>query len=197
MRINELNKLDKLTFTIEEISNILSIAKGSAKVLANRYVKNDFLIRLKNNLYITTDKFKKLSEEELFKLANIIQVPSYISFTTALSYYNVSSQQPQGIIESAALKRTKNIAAKNFRFDYILLKKDFYNSFIFTNDFFIATPEKALADIIYLVSMNRYQCDFEAIDFKKIDKKIVSDLINNSNTRTIKFWENLCKHYKI
>ena len=197
MKINRLNTADKLTFTIEEISRLLSIAKESAKVSANRYVKNDLLTRLKNNLYITTVKFQKLSEEELFKLANLIQVPSYISFTTALSYYNISSQQLQGVIESAAIKRTKNITVKNFRFDYILLKKDFYNSFILINDFFIATPEKALADTIYLSSMNRYQCDFEAIDFKKIDKRIVSDLINSSNNKSIKFWKNLCKRYKI
>jgi len=197
MKTDGLNKVDKLTLTIEEIAALLSIAKESAKVSASRYVKSGLLTRLKNNLYITTDKFKRLSEEDLFKLANIIQVPSYISFTTALSYYNISSQQLQGVIESAALKRTKTLTAKNVRFDYILLKKEFYNNFILTNDFFTATPEKALADIIYLSSMNRYQCDFEAINFKKIDRKIVADLIINSNTRTIKFWEDLCKRYKI
>jgi predicted transcriptional regulator of viral defense system len=111
MKINQLNTANKLTFSIEEISELLSISKESAKVSANRYVKSDLLTRLKNNLYITTNKFKNLSEEELFKLANLIQVPSYISFTTALSYYNISSQQLQGVIESAALKRTKSITA--------------------------------------------------------------------------------------
>jgi predicted transcriptional regulator of viral defense system len=197
MKVLELNKINKLTFTIEDLASILSVTKESAKVSANRYVKNNYLIRLKNNLYILLDKFNSLAETELFKIANLIQVPSYISFTTALSYYDITSQQLQGVIESAALKRSKSIAVKNYRFDYILLKKEFYNNFILANDFFTATPEKALADIIYLSSMNRYQCDFEAINFKKIDRKIVADLIINSNTRTIKFWKDLCKRYKI
>jgi len=197
MKALELNKINKLTFTIEDLASILSITKESAKVSANRYVKSNFLTRLKNNLYIPLDKFNGLTETELFKIANLIQVPSYLSFTTALSYYNITSQQLQGIIESAAIKRTKKITAKNIRFDFILLKKDFYNNFIFINEFFIATPEKALADVIYLSSMNRYQCDFEAIDFKKIKKKIVTDLLINSNPKSIKFWEVLCKRYII
>lgn len=197
MKVLELNKKNKLTFSVDDLASILSITKESAKVTANRYVKNNYLIRLKNNLYISLDKFNNLTETELFKLANLIQVPSYISFTTALSYYNITSQQLQGIIESAAIKRTKKITAKNIRFDFILLKKDFYNNFIFINEFFIATPEKALADVIYLSSMDRYQCDFEAIDFKKIDKETVTKLLTSTNTKSINYWNSLCKRYKI
>lgn len=197
MKAFDLVKTNKLTFTIDDLSSILSISKESAKVTASRYVKKNLLIRLKNNLYILSEKIGTLSETELFKLANLIQVPSYISFTTALSYYNISTQQLQGVIESAALKRTKSISVSNFKFYYILLKKDFYNSFILTNDFFIATPEKALADITYLVSMNRYQCDFESIDFNKIDKKKVTNIMALTNSKSINFWNNLCKRFKI
>jgi len=195
MKVLELNKTNKLTFSVDDLASILSITKESAKVSANRYVKNNYLIRLKNNLYIPLDKFNGLTETELFKIANLIQVPSYISFTTALCYYNITSQQLQGIIESAAIKRTKKITAKNIRFDFILLKKNFYNNFIFIKEFFIATPEKALADVIYLSSMDRYQCDFEAIDFKKIDKETVTKLL--TNTKSKNYWNNLCKRYKI
>lgn len=197
MKALELNKTNKLTFNIEDLASILSITKESAKVSANRYVKNNFLIRLKNNLYISSDKFNSLTEIELFKIANLIQVPSYISFTTALSYYNITSQQLQGIIESAALKRTKEVNTKSVSFNYLILKKGFYNNFVYTNEFFIATPEKALADIIYLSSMSRYQSDFEAIDFKKIDKKTVTKLLIITNTKSINYWNSLCKRFKI
>jgi len=197
MRVLELNKTNKLTFSIEDIASLLSITKDSAKVSANRYVRSNFLIRLKNNLYLPSNKINSLTESELFKIANIIQVPSYVSFTTALSYYSVTSQQLQGIIESAAQKRTKTVNTQSVSFNYLILKKELYNNFVFTNEFFIATPEKALADIIYLSSMNRYQCDFEAIDYNKINKTTVSDLLVNTNSRSIKFWDNLCKRYKI
>jgi predicted transcriptional regulator of viral defense system len=197
MKALELNKINKLTFSIEDIASALSVTKDSAKVSANRYVKSNFLIRLKNNLYMLSNKINSLTESELFKIANIIQVPSYVSFTSALSYYSVTSQQLQGIIESAALKRTKEVNTQIVTFNYLILKKEFYNNFVFTNEFFIATPEKALADIIYLSSMNRYQCDFEAIDFKKIDKETVTKLLTITNTKSINYWNKLCKRYKI
>lgn len=197
MRTTILNNSDKNIFSIEDISKILSISKESAKVTANRYVQNDQLIRLKRNYYITPTKFEKLNEEELFKLANMLQVPSYISFMSALSYYNISTQQVQSVIESAALKRTKNINVENIEFRFILIKEELYSDFLMKKDFFIATPEKSLADAVYLTSLSRYNCDFEAIDFSKINKQKVNLIIERTNKKTISFWKDLCKRYKI
>ena len=197
MRTSELNYSNKTILNIEDISKILSISNESAKVAANRYVKNNQLIRLKRNYYITPPKFEQLGEEELFKLANVIQVPSYISLTSALSYYNISTQQMQNVIESVALKRTNNYKVKNIELRYFIIKKELYSYFIIEKDFFIATPEKSLADSVYLTSLSRYSCDFEAIDFSKINKQKVNQIIKRTNKKTISFWENLCKRYKI
>lgn len=197
MRTTVLNNSNKIIFSIEDISKILSISKESAKVTANRYVQNDQLIRLKRNYYITPTKFEKLNEEDLFKLANMLQVPSYISFMSALSYYNISTQQVQSVIESAALKRTKNINVENIEFRFILVKEELYSDFIMKKDFFIATPEKSLADTVYLTSLSRYSCDFEAIDFSRINKQKVNLIIEQTNKKTISFWKDLCKRYKI
>jgi predicted transcriptional regulator of viral defense system len=197
MRTTVLNNSNKTILSIEDISNILSISKGSAKVTANRYVQNDQLIRLKRNYYITPTKFEKLNDEDLFKLANMLQVPSYISFMSALSYYNISTQQLQSVIESAALKRTKNINVENIEFRFILIKEELYSDFIMKKDFFIATPEKSLADAVYLTSLSRYSCDFEAIDFSKINKQKVNLIIEQTNKKTISFWKDLCRRYKI
>jgi len=197
MRTIVLNNSNKIILSIEDISKILSISKESAKVTANRYVQNDQLIRLKRNYYITPTKYENLKEEDLFKLANMLQVPSYISFMSALSYYNISTQQVQGVIESAALKRTKNINVENIEFRFILIKEGLYSDFIMKKDFFIATPEKSLADAVYLTSLSRYSCDFEAIDFSKINKQKVNLIIEQTNKKTISFWKDLCKRYKI
>ena len=197
MRMFELNNSNKLILNIDDISKILSISKESAKVTANRYVGNNQLIRLKRNYYITPSKFGQLNEEDLFKLANVIQVPSYISLTSALSYYNISTQQMQGVVESIAQKRTKSIKVKNIEFKFLLIKKDLYSDFILEKEFFIATPEKALADAVYLTSLSRYSCDFEAVDFSKIIKQKVNQIIKRTNKKTILFWEDLCRRYKI
>lgn len=197
MRTIELNNSDKTILSIEDISKLLSISKESAKVTANRYVQGKRLIRLKRNFYATPAKFEKLKEEDYFKIANMLQVPSYVSLTSALSYYNISTQQTRGIIESIALKRTKNVIARNIEFKFLLIKKDLYSDFILMKQFFIATPEKALVDTIYLTSLGRYNCDFEAIDFKEFNKQKVNQIIELTNDKTKSFWKNICKRYKI
>lgn len=197
MRTSDLNNSEKIILSVEDIATLLSISKESAKVTANRYVKGKQLIRLKRNFYITPGKFEKLKEEDYFKVTNILQVPSYISLTSALSYYNISTQQTRGIIESIALKRTKNVIARNIEFKFLLIKKDLYSDFILMKQFFIATPEKALVDTIYLTSLGRYNCDFEAIDFKEFNKQKVNQIIELTNDKTKSFWKNICKRYKI
>ena len=197
MNILKLNKYENKIFSTNDIADILSISNESAKVTAHRYLKKGLLIRLKRDLYITTDKFNNLNENELFKLANLIQVPSYISLTTALSYYDVSTQQLQGIIESTAIKRTKSVQAGIIIFNFIKVKKNFYTGFIQKDNIFIATPEKALADSIYLSSMGRYNTDFDAIDFAKIDKALINKFLQQTNNKALTLWNKLCKSYKI
>jgi predicted transcriptional regulator of viral defense system len=197
MKQNLLNKSKKLFLTVNDIANELSLNKESAKVTANRYTKSGSLIRIKRNFYITESRFKELKESEIFQIANFIEVPSYISFLTALSYYGITTQQSQSVIESVSLKRTKTLTIKNIEFRFFKVKKSFYSGFIRTENFFIAGPEKAFADALYLTSIGKYSLDFEAINFKKLNVNQINLYLENSNRITIKFWNKLCKRYKI
>jgi predicted transcriptional regulator of viral defense system len=197
MRATELNNINKLILSIDDIAKELSISKESARVTANRYVKNGFLYRIKRDFYITSVKFEKLNEKELFQSANNIQIPSYISLTSALSYYNISTQQLRTVIESVALKRTKYVIVSNIEFRFTLVKKNFYTGFSLENDFFIALPEKALADAVYLSSLGKYNCDFDAVNFSKLNKSKINKYIKSTNDKTIIFWDTICKRYRI
>jgi len=197
MRAIELNNINKLIISIEDIAKTLSINKESAKVTASRYVKNGSLLRIKKDFYIAANKYENLNEKELFKIANAIQVPSYISLASALTYYNISTQQLRRIIESVTTKKTNSVKVKETSFNFILIKKNLYTGFILKDDIFIALPEKAFADIVYLSSLGRYSCDFEAIDFNKLNKNKVTEYIRVTNQRTIKYWDTICKRYKI
>lgn len=199
MREYLLKKSNKLFLTIDDIANNLSISKESAKVTANRYVKSGSLIRTKRNLYITTENFIRLNETDLFQIANYIQVPSYISLTTALSFYGITTQQLQNIIESISLKRSKIQSVKNIQFRYYKVKISFYSDFKLINNYFIAQPEKAFADAVYFTSIGKYSIDFESIDFRKLNLQTVTHFIESidSNSITKAFWNKLCKRYKI
>ena len=193
----KLNNSKKILLTTRNIASILSINVKSAQVTASRYVKKGYLIRLKNDLYVPSQKLEYLSEEEFFGIANILQTPSYISLTTALSYYNLSTQQVRNFIESISLKRSKTVSAADTEFTFSLIKKELYQGFEKRDNFFIAQPEKALLDAIYLTALGRYNCDFDAIDLEKFDKEKIESYLKLTNQASKNLWQRLCKIYNL
>jgi len=171
MNINKLRTIKKLYFGYEEIAKVLGISLASARVCANRYIRQGFLLRVKRNIYVRTDIWDALAQEELFCLANIAQTPSYVSLLTALGFYEITTQVQRSFIESIALKRTKEVSVAGTVFNYTRIKKPLYRGFVKKGDFFIATAEKALLDALYLMQLKRYSFDLTAIDFRKISKE--------------------------
>jgi predicted transcriptional regulator of viral defense system len=169
MRYAELNRIRKLYFGYEEIARVLDISPGSARVSASRYVRQGLLVRLKRNLYVLKGRWKSLDREELFCLANLAQVPSYVSLMTALDYYQITTQMQRQFIESIAVKRTRETEIENVLFNFTKVNESLYFGFKREKGFFIATPEKALLDAYYLMSLARYRFDVTSIDPDKVD----------------------------
>ena len=169
MRIKDLKNIDNKYFSLQDLAKVLGISLNSAKVSASRYVKQGFLIRIKKNMYTLPEFWKNAPIEDMFMIANLGQTPSYISLTTALAYYEITTQVQQEYIESIAIRRTKEININGRTFRYNKMKDNLYFGFIKEKDFFIATPEKAFIDAIYLTSLGRYAFDLAAIDREKIN----------------------------
>ncbi|MEJ2537370.1 MAG: hypothetical protein P8048_10030, partial [Calditrichia bacterium] len=155
----------------------------------HRYVNNKILIRPKRGIYILRQKWEYFSREQKFEIANLLQVPSYISLVTALDYYQITTQMQQSFIESVAIKRTKEVEVDGSIFNYSKLNQDFYKGFIKQNNFFIATPEKALLDACYLMSFGRYKFDVSAIDPAKLDLNLLVSYGKIFPERTQNFME--------
>ena len=179
MNYLKLSKIKKLYFDCAEIARALAISNASAKVTANRYAKNGLLLRIKRNLYVLRERWDSAQEKDKFILANLLQVPSYISLMTALSYYEVTTQLQRDFIESIALKRTKEIAAGETVFNFTRIDKKLYFGFAKISDFFIASPEKAFLDALYLKSLKRYSFDISSLDLKKLEFKKLKAIAQN------------------
>lgn len=174
MNYLKLKKIKKLYFSSIDVSKALNISKASAKVAIARYAKTGYTVRLKKNFYILREKWDVLTTEDRFKIANIVQVPSYISLTTALSYYGYTTQVQQAYYESIGVYRTKEVKIDNIVFKYVKLKKSLYTGFVRDKDIFIALPEKALLDGLYLMVQNKYNLDISAIDKYKFNKRLIN-----------------------
>lgn len=178
MKALALKNITKPYFTHEEIARVLGISPRSSRVSANRYVKHGLLVRIKRNLYVLRETWDTMTREDMFGIANLIQVPSYISLMTALDYYEITTQIQQNFIESIAVKRTKEVAVDSTVFNFTRIQENMYAGFIKKNNtFFIALPEKAFLDALYLRSLGRYSFDTSSIDFRKFDQSLLSKLI--------------------
>ena len=184
MKLLELNNIQKPYFGYEEIARVFGISAASAKVTVSRYAKQGLLLRIKRNLYVRREVWNAAGREEKFVLANLGQTPSYLSLSTALDYYEITTQMQKDFIESVAVKRTRELRINGSVFLYTKVKEDLYFGFRRENDFFIATPEKALLDAFYLMSYGRYALDISALDADKLDRKQISRLSKKFPAKT-------------
>jgi len=169
MKLNELRRIKKLYFGWDELARALGITDDSARVAASRYVRQGLLVRVKRNLYMLRETWEACGREEKFVIANMGQVPSYISLTTAMDYYGITTQMQQNFFESVTLFRTRTIQVNRTVFTYTKIAEPLYSGFIREKGFFIASPEKALLDAVYLMSYGRYRADLSAIDASRLD----------------------------
>ena len=184
MKLAELNRIDKLYFGYEEIARAFDISLSSAKVTASRYVRQGLLLRMKRNVYVRRDVWNATGVTEKFVLTNLGQVPSYISLTSALQYYEVTTQVLRNFFESVAIKRTKQISLNGSILRYSKIAEELYFGFRKENGYFIATPEKALLDAFYLMSYGRYSLDIPALDSAKLDRGEIKRLSKRFPLRT-------------
>jgi len=176
MSYEDILKIDKPLFTQYDVAHQLGIKLASAAVLCSRYVKKGLLVRLKRGLYARTETLGRLGQVDLFRIANMLQVPSYISLVTALSYYGITDQPRRGFFESISLNRTRRFEAGSLSFYYSKIRPELYREFVKRDGVFIALPEKAVLDSFYLASMGRYTLSGSSLDLMKVDEEILADL---------------------
>jgi len=184
MKALDLRKIGKPYFGYEDIARVLNISPNSANVAASRYVKAGILIRIKRNLYVVFENWAIMSLEQKFTIANLIQVPSYISLMTALSYYEITTQLQQDYIESVGIRRTKDTTIGETVFRYTKIKPELYFGFKRMRGFFIAEPEKAFVDALYLQSLGRRSIDTSSLDLDKLDWPRILEISKSFPKRT-------------
>jgi predicted transcriptional regulator of viral defense system len=161
---------NRLFFTTEDIAFQFGITRDSAHVLCSRQVKNGSFIRVKKDFYLLDARLPSLERQDFFTIANYLQVPSYISCTTALAYYGVTTQAPRNWYESVALKRSIQYEMGDATFSYFKLKKECYFGFQKIGPFFMAEKEKAFLDACHLSAYGSYALDWSALDLQRLDK---------------------------
>lgn len=190
IRLQELGK--KEYFTLEDAARNAGITTASARVLCSRYTRKGLLLRLKNNLYTTAWRWENMKRLDFFKIANVLQVPSYISLMTALAYHEVTTQVQQGYFESIAQKRTVTYSVRDHVFQYTKIAGRYYGGFVRKGGIFIAQAEKAFLDAAYLYSFGKYRFDKDSLDLNRLEMKRLKSLLRDYPPKTKETVRRLC-----
>lgn len=170
-------KLNEAVLQTNEVATCLKISITHASHILNRLAKAGTFVKLCKGVFATSNKL------DPFILAEYLTspFPSYISLQTALYHHGMISQIP-AVIYAISLARTKRF---NTNFGTIAIhhvQPDFFFGFdlIPKTQIKIATPEKALLDVLYLFPTRSHL--FRALPEIEIPK--------NFNVRKIKVWLN-------
>lgn len=118
-----------------------------------------------------------------FEVANAVISPSYVSLESALSYYGVLSQFPYEI-SSVTTKRSRKFTFRK-EFEYTHINKKLYWGFVKDNKFVIATAEKALLDMLYLVTKGLRKLDVDELETSTLDKDLLRRYCQKFNLAAI------------
>lgn len=139
--------------TIIRLGEQMRLVNATIDTYISRFLKRKEIIRLKKGLYVSADFFDKNKSDisYQFYLANIIRPPSYVSSWAALQYYNLATETTY-IISSVTPKITRMHKTKAGNFSYQSIKKELFSDYSLIKgrfDFFLASPSKALFDLLY------------------------------------------------
>ena len=148
----------------------------SQKEKISRLEHSGEIIRLKKVLNVTHPNHSNQTLSTQL-IANSLYGPSYVSYQTALSYHGLIPERVN-IISSATLKRAKNFTTPVGQFEYTKVPEGYYpigiNQILVENQyaFLIASPEKALCDLILGTAGLRFQSEGAAAAYLEQDMRI-------------------------
>lgn len=162
------------------VSQVNAVVGAFDKNNLGRWTKRGFLVRLKNGMYTFPEWLQRPGFSML--AANKMYKPSYISLHTALAFYDMIPETVMQLTSVTTLKTwsTENAAGQ---FSY----RNVHPRMMFGYDaktsgslpaVFIATPEKALLDLLYLNREYQSEQDMEEL---RLDNDFMASEFNREH----------------
>lgn len=162
-----------IPMTINVLSSYLNGFMAPMQKILDMEQKGE-LVRLKRGLYITAN-----GKPNLFLVANHLYGPSYVSCESALRYYGLIPEHVESVISVSTL-RSKEFENALGHFSYRHIPMDYYPQDICIQtekevSFQIASPEKALADLVILTAGIRLRYKKEILEYLEQDLRLDMD----------------------
>jgi predicted transcriptional regulator of viral defense system len=161
--VQRLLSLDKPYFSPADLEKLLGQKRPALYVTLNRLVRYGVLVRLRQGVYQVT-----LRVADLPRIANQLVYPSYLSFESALSRYGILSQVPY-VLTFATTHRSRGLTLGDTMVEFRQLKRDLFFGYMMEGGLYVAEPEKALLDQLYMVTRGLSSLTLDELDLSSLD----------------------------
>lgn len=176
--MNELSTYGIIPISFDIVADAIGEYR-SPKDKISRMEQQGELIRLKKGYYVVAPKItNQLLSVEL--IANHLYGPSYVSLESALSYYSLIPERVYTTL-SITVKRARAFDNPIGRFEYLTMPSGYYSIGIRQEvingrySFLIASPEKAICDLIITTAGLRIQSERAMREYLFEDMRIDID----------------------
>jgi predicted transcriptional regulator of viral defense system len=161
--VQRLLSLDKPYFSPADLEKILEQRRPALYVTLNRLVRYGVLVRLRRGVYQVA-----LRAADPARIANQLVYPSYLSFESALSRYGILSQVPYALT-FATTHRSRGLTLGDTVVEFRQLKRELFFGYTLKGGLYVAEPEKALLDQLYMISRGLSSLTLDALDLSSLD----------------------------
>ena len=183
--IKSLERLNKPFYSIADLEKITGLPRKSLYVTLRRLVDRGILERIGPGVYRL---FTSKSSAE--KIAALLYMPNYLSFESLLSRYGVLNLVPY-TITFATTRKTKRITLLGRDIEYRQIKKGLFWGYEIKGGIYVAKPEKAFLDLVYIASKGIASLDLDELDTKKLASKKVKEFSKKFPIYTQEYLKNL------
>lgn len=139
----------------------------------SRWVQDGKVIRIHKGLYTLAEPYRKVNPDP-FYIANALKKASYVSLQSALAWYGMIPEFVPSVT-SITTGRPQTIETPLGRFEYRHVSKKYFWGYKVVElknslPVFIASPEKALLDLIYLTTGSEQMAYLEELRLQKYEE---------------------------
>lgn len=164
-----LKETGKEFFTIPDLEKVTGLERGSLYVALSRFSERGVVRRAARGIYVLPDT-NPLPE----KVASQLYFPCYLSFESALSRLGVLGLVPY-VLSFATPRKTRRLYVLEQAVEYRKIKEDLFFGFELAEGYYLARPEKAFLDSLYLEVCGKGSLPKEELDLSRLDSRLLGD----------------------
>jgi predicted transcriptional regulator of viral defense system len=155
-----------------------NINPNGVRLQLNRWTKSGRIHQLRRGLYTVAPPYQRVKPHP-FVIANRLQRASYVSMQSALAFYDLIPDTVN-VTVSIAAGRPERLSTPLGIFEFRHIKPDLFKGYRMTElrgqQALVATPEKALLDLIYLQPNGETKEYLQELRLQNLDRLNLDEL---------------------